>query len=183
MSADEFAREVARDAIAEGRHEDARRILARVGVVLDVLGSPAPKGSGRAMLMRGKAVHVPNGSAANGRALKSWDRAVREIANDACGVQTAPIFVGVPLELVIVFRMQRPSGHYSKKAAGGLLANAPRAPITKPDVDKLTRSTVDSLTGIVYDDDSKIVALCVCKEFASPGHEGARIVVREWSAT
>lgn len=150
---------------------------------IDVLGTPAPKGSGRAMMRGGRPVHVPSGSDANKNALESWDVAVRLAARDVVGQRrTSPVLVQTPLAVVLVFRMRRPGGHYKGKS-GELKASAPFAPMTKPDADKLTRATLDSLHGIVFDDDSRIVELMVRKEYAKGGNEGATILVDEWRPT
>lgn len=149
--------------------------LAPLRVVIEVLGTPAPKGSGRAILIGGRARHVPSGSDVNARKLRSWDTALREAAAASVGHVTTPVFVGAPLRLHIVFRLTRPSGHWGKH--GGLRPSAPPYPTTKPDLSKLVRSTEDTLTGIVYDDDSRIVVAAVEKVYADPGREGATIVV------
>lgn len=147
-------------------------------VAFDVLGSPAPKGSGRAMLVGGKAQHVPSGSSVNARAIKSWDAAVREAAARAVGPVTAPPFVDRPLRLTMTCRMRRPAAHWGRgRNAGQLKPTAPAWPTAKPDLDKLARSTLDAMTGTVFDDDSRIVELFLRKCFANPGTEGARIVV------
>lgn len=143
-------------------------------VVIDVLGTPAPKGSGRAMLVAGRAQHVPSGSDVNARAIRAWDTAVRGAAALAVGDATAPPFVGRALRMTAVWRMRRPAGHYGKS---GLRPRAPVWPITKPDGSKLLRATEDSLTGIVWDDDSRIVEWFLRKTYATPGHEGATIIV------
>lgn len=143
-------------------------------IVLEVLGSPAPKGSARAMMIAGHARLVPSGSNVNRNRLRSWDTAVREAAREAVGSCTSPPFVGVPLRITIVFRLARPSGHWGK---GGLRPSAPPYPITKPDVSKLVRATEDSLIGVVFDDDSRVVSLFVEKNYSTPGNEGATIVV------
>jgi Holliday junction resolvase RusA-like endonuclease len=143
-------------------------------ITIEVLGTPAPKGSGRAMLIAGRARHIASGSTVNQARLRAWDTAVREAAAASVGAVTAPPFVGEPLRLYIVFRLARPSGHWGKR---GLRPGAPAYPCTKPDLSKLVRSTEDTLTGIVYDDDSRIVAVAVEKVYADPGHEGATIVV------
>lgn len=143
---------------------------------MHVLGSPAPKGSGRAILRGGKAQYVPSGSNVNAEKLKAWDVAVREAAVSAVGCVSAPPFVAMPLRVTIVFRLRRPSGHYNTKT-GELKPSAPKWPITKPDGSKLLRSTEDSLTGIVMDDDSRFVEWFLRKCYASPGDEGAKIVV------
>jgi Holliday junction resolvase RusA-like endonuclease len=143
-------------------------------VVIEVLGTPAPKGSGRAMMVGGRAVHVPSGSGVNARKLRSWDTAVREAAAACIGLATAPPFIGVPLRVTIVFRLTRPAGHWG---ARGLKPKAPPYPTTKPDLSKLVRSTEDTLTGIVFDDDSRIVSEVLDKVYAEPGREGATITV------
>lgn len=145
-------------------------------ITFDVAGSPAPKGSGRAMLIGGKARHVPSGSSVNARRIRSWDGAVREAAARAVGTVAAPPFVGVALAATITFRLVRPAGHWGKR---GLKPSAPAWPIPKPDADKLTRQTWDSMIGIVYDDDSRICRSVVQKEYAAPGREGATICVCE----
>ena len=145
-------------------------------ITFDVLGAPAPKGSGRAILIAGQARHVPSGSSANQKALRSWDANVRDAAREAIGEVDVPPFVGVALECEITFFLARPAGHWGAK---GLKPSAPRHPIGKPDAGKLARSTEDSLTGIVFDDDSRIVNLISRKRYAAPGKEGAIITVRE----
>jgi Holliday junction resolvase RusA-like endonuclease len=142
-----------------------------------VLGTPAPKGSSRAILIRGRAVNVPGGSNANRTKLKSWDASVRERALEQLGERTEPLFVGKPLSVELQFLLARPSGHWGTK---GLKPSAPIAPATKPDADKLARSTLDSLTGLVFDDDSRIVSLMVTKRYAAPGQEGCFITVNEY---
>lgn len=147
-------------------------------IVLDVLGTPAPKGSGRAMLIAGKARHIASGSTANQLKLKAWDVAVREAARAAVGNVTAPPFVGVPIVLAIEFRMQRPTGHWGTGSRAGVVKpSAPSHPISKPDSSKLLRATEDSLTGIVWDDDSRVGLHLIDRVFARPGCEGATIVV------
>jgi Holliday junction resolvase RusA-like endonuclease len=144
------------------------------GMWFDVLGTPAPKGSARAILVNGHARMVPGGSGPNAKAMRRWDAAVREAAAAAIGEVIAPPFVAVPIRVMITFHLARPGGHYGKQ---GLRPSAPRYPIVAPDLDKLTRLTADALTGIVFDDDSRIVALVVEKRYALPGKEGARIGV------
>jgi Holliday junction resolvase RusA-like endonuclease len=143
---------------------------------MTVLGMPAPKGSSRAILRGGKAVNVPGSSDVGKAKIIAWTTAVRQQALLTCGDIAAPVFVGQPIRVAIVFRMQRPAGHYNKRT-GELKASAPRYPATKPDGDKLERTTWDALTGIVFDDDSRIVAWSAVKEYALPGREGATIAV------
>jgi Holliday junction resolvase RusA-like endonuclease len=146
-------------------------------ISIDVLGTPAPKGSVRAFFRPGmkRAVIVKD----NKGPQKSWDAAVRESARAIVGDVNAPPFVDAPLLVSIVFRIARPAGHYSKsgKNAGQLMPSAPAYPRTKPDIDKLARATLDALIGTVFDDDSRIAQLLLSKVYAKPGQEGAAIEV------
>ena len=93
---------------------------------LDVVGTPAPKGSARAILI-GKirrvpcscrALNVPSGSNANRDALVAWARAVRQALGRA--VPT----VDVALAVTITFWLARPAGHY--RANGQIKPSAPK---------------------------------------------------------
>lgn len=151
-------------------------------IAFDVFGTPAPKGSSRAMLTKsGKAVHVPSGSQANKERQKSWSSAVREaalVARADLGA-AALLFTSLPLRATLIFRLRRPMGHYNKQ--GNLTRKAPQWPIGKPDKDKLFRATADALTGILFDDDSRIVETLERKIYAAPGMEGARIIIEAMS--
>jgi Holliday junction resolvase RusA-like endonuclease len=145
---------------------------------IEVAGTPAPKGSARAFMVRGpnpRAVVAPGGSATGRKKTKAWEQAVREAANAVVVGQAAPTFVDVSLFVSMVFRMARPAGHWAKR--GGLKPGALPYPRTKPDLDKLVRSTADALKGSIYDDDSRIVAKMAVKIYAAPGTEGATITV------
>ena len=67
-----------------------------------------------------------------------------------------------PVRLSIVFLFLRPKGHYGAK---GLKASAPVHHHTRPDVDKLQRSTFDALTGTLIKDDSLIVGCAAEKRY------------------
>ena len=161
-------------------------------ISFEVLGTPAPKGSSRPMIRGGKPVNVPSGSNVNRDKQKSWNTSVREtaiMARDSITVsgvhQDGPLFVGHPLRVTMVFRLRRPVGHFrkpnKKSAGGGLRPDAPQWPIAKPDKDKLFRATADSLTGILFDDDSRIVESHERKVYATAGNEGASITIESLS--
>ena len=77
----------------------------------------------------------------------------------------------------LVFLFMRPQGHYGAK---GLRPSAPRWKITKPDTDKLIRSTLDGMTGIAFRDDNQVVMVNAIKRFAEPGEpQGAIVTVLE----
>lgn len=142
-------------------------------ITIHVNGIPAPKGSNRAIMRGGFAQLVPGGSDTGRKRMKSWARAVREAALDACSTTLK----GRPVDVWIVFWMPRPNGHRTK--AGKIRASAPMYPAVKPDIDKLARNTLDALAGVAYDDDSRIVNLVLRKIYAQPGQEGACITVAE----
>lgn len=150
--------------------QTAARMIAFV-----VLGTPAPKGSSRAFYKAGmkRAVIVRD----NDQRQKSWDAAVRQAALEAMPVPEVIGFVGTALDVAITFHVKRPAGHY--KPNGQLKPSAPARPATKPDIDKLARTTLDAMTGSVFDDDSRIADLYLSKRWAAPGREGATITVTE----
>ncbi len=153
-------------------------IESRRGVTFAVLGSPAPKGSVRPVIRGGRAFLTPSSGRTGQHNLRGWNTAVREAAIEAVGEVAAPPFVQQPLSVTLTFRLVRPGGHWATgKNAGRLKPSAPPFPAGKPDADKLARSTLDCMTGIVFDDDSRIVRLVVEKIYATPGDEGATITV------
>ena len=85
------------------------------------------------------------------------------------------LFMG-PLRVDFVFYMPRPKGHFKTgRNAGGLKGTAPLHPDVRPDRTKLLRCTEDALKGVLWKDDSQVVAGRVEKRYGDP--PGARIVV------
>ena len=138
---------------------------------LDVLGLPAPKGSGRAMLISGRARYIASSSGANAKKQAAWLRAIQAAAKGVA-------LIAGPVWVAITFRMPRPAGHYTKR--GELREAAPLNPVVAPDVDKLARLVLDALTGLAFDDDSRVVSLYAGKQYAVPGRSGASITVGAW---
>jgi crossover junction endodeoxyribonuclease RusA len=92
--------------------------------------------------------------------VKPWRQAVEYAALEAhpFGSRIDPILIRGPVAVGIVFSMPRPKS--AKKGA---------APDKKPDIDKLCRSTLDSLvTSGMIEDDARVVALSAAKLYA--GH-------------
>jgi hypothetical protein len=75
-----------------------------------------------------------------------------------------------PLILTIVFRMKRPNNHFvgNKPGPDRLRENAPLSGI-RTDVDNLAKFVLDSLNGILYEDDRLIASLHVTKIYDSEG--------------
>lgn len=115
-------------------------------------GAPVPQGSMRAFIPKGwqRAIITSDNPK-----LKQWRACVNIAAQSAMQGQMAA--KGEPIQMNIWFYFRRPKeyGHPDYKT-------------TKPDVDKLARSIMDSLTGVAYVDDSQVVKLVVWKLFGIP---------------
>jgi Holliday junction resolvase RusA-like endonuclease len=126
-------------------------------VQIVVLGLPAPQGSKKYVGHRyskkyGKDLPVLVESS---KKVDPWRAAVAKMAMSV----RPPILLDGPLVADMVFSMPRPKGHFGTgRNAGCLKASAPAVPIVMPDLSKLVRSTEDALKGIVWRDDSLVVA-------------------------
>jgi Holliday junction resolvase RusA-like endonuclease len=74
----------------------------------------------------------------------------------------------------IAFTFVRPKSHYNAK--GVLRAGAATHP-GKPDIDKICRSVLDSLTGIIYADDSQVVSLVATKAYGNTAESRISIYI------
>jgi crossover junction endodeoxyribonuclease RusA len=119
-----------------------------------VLGEPKPQGSKRAFVSpQGRAVMKEQA----GSGLRTWRErmhvAAAEHAPDG-GPWTGPVAVA------ITFRLPTPQAVKTRWPI----------PKNKGDLDKLVRSALDALTGVLFADDSQVVHLTACKVFdATPG--------------
>jgi len=135
-------------------------------VIFAIYGlTPAPQGSKR---------HVGGGRMVESSPkLKPWREAVRSEA-----LATGLAISAEPIYLHLLFRFRRPKGHYTTK--GELKPSARIEHITRPDLDKLCRSTLDALTGTLFHDDAQVAFLVASKEYTLPGElEGCQIEIRE----
>jgi len=113
-----------------------------------VPGHAAPQGSKR---------HVGHGvMVESSTRLKPWRSDVQSRLMDADG-QPLVKFDSSPVKLSLEFVLKRPVST-PKRAT-------PQA-AKKPDLDKLTRMIMDSLTGIVWEDDSQVVSVKAEKVYA-----------------
>jgi Holliday junction resolvase RusA-like endonuclease len=140
-----------------------------------VLGVPQTAGSKKTIPIKNRAtgewVTRDNGSTLtvtvddNPKA-KNWKSAV---AWEARKVYTGPLLTG-PLHVAFTFVMPRAQGHYrTGKNSGQLKPGAPRFPITRPDALKMARCAEDSLSNVIYRDDSQIVSEMLLKRYAEGG--------------
>lgn len=135
--------------------------LALPALVIDVDGTPVQQGSMIPVTRGGRTVLVPDNSAA----LKKWREHVVDVAQARMRVEGWETLDG-PIAVTIDFYLERPASEPNRAR-----------PHVRPDIDKLARAVLDSLTMAgVYVDDSRVVDLHPRKHYA---HQvvGARIVV------
>jgi crossover junction endodeoxyribonuclease RusA len=130
-----------------------------VAVEFTVYGVPVPQGSKR--VFRGNVVEMADAR------LRSWRQDVAAAANaqmDGLMPFTRPVAVQLH------FHLDRPKGHYGTgRNEDRLKPSAPVAPGVKPDLDKLIRSVLDAITGVVIKDDSQVVSLVAGKFYSDGG--------------
>jgi crossover junction endodeoxyribonuclease RusA len=116
-----------------------------------VYGEPAPQGSKSFKGMRGGKAILAESSPK----VKPWRIGVEWAAKEAIGDRQTPIF-DCPVEVWICFYFYKPSSSPKRR----------QYPDTKPDIDKLLRSTFDALTNAgVLRDDSRVVRVHTSKLF------------------
>lgn len=128
-----------------------------------VLGVAAPQGSMRAFV--GKKTGRAYMTSDNKKTMP-WRQDVAACAERAVAVAPSLYPLSGAVVLRITFCLPRPLSHFGKK---GLRRSAPMHPMRKPDLSKLIRAVEDALTGIVYDDDARIVQHDVRKRYADEG--------------
>jgi crossover junction endodeoxyribonuclease RusA len=129
-------------------------------IAFDVLGRPAPQGSKKSI--------GNNRFIESSKFLPAWRFAVRDAAEHAVTV-SGWVRVAGPVELEVMFYLDRPSS-----------VKRPH-PTVPPDLDKLIRGVGDSLTGVVYDDDSQVIRTLAWKVYADAREPGAFVRVNELS--
>jgi Holliday junction resolvase RusA-like endonuclease len=99
----------------------------------------------------------------------------------SCRLAASVAYSGAPLEgplaLTLIFVLPRPASKRWKKRA------MPREPHTsRPDTDNLVKSIKDSLTKLIWNDDSQIYDLRACKVIAA-GDEQPHVEVVIWKGS
>jgi Holliday junction resolvase RusA-like endonuclease len=149
-----------------------------------VAGVPAPGGSKTAIPYAKPDGKLGVRTFDSGKNNKSWREAVRAEAYRA--MDGRPMFDGVPLRVLFRFYRSRPRSHYGSGRNAEVVKPACKhlAPITRPDVLKLARSTEDAMTGVVWKDDSQITSETIEKRWhdhpSGQGCSGVWIEVDPW---
>lgn len=135
---------------------------ASVWIEFYVAGIAATSGSKRAIMPRGARFPVV---VDDNKRNKPWQAQV-SLAAQAAVVGGAP-WSG-PVRLVCDFTFVRPKTHHLRgDTSRGLTKSAPAAHTKKPDLLKLARAVEDAMSGIIYQDDSQIVAHSLTKSYGS----------------
>ncbi len=127
-----------------------------------VEGNPRPQGSKTAVRSGNKARVIEAGNNTSRAQHRAWRDAVTVMARNAAqhAGHTEPWDCPVAVELT--FTMPRPKSWPITRVWAD----------TKPDLDKLTRAVIDSLTDAgIFTDDSRVVAIDACK-ITSVGRDG-----------
>lgn len=119
-----------------------------------------------------------------GKELEAWQELVfvrAMSARNAAGMRA--IARPNACEVVIVFVMPRPDGHWTQV---GTLTPAGRdrtLPTVKPDIDKMTRAILDGITSALLEDDALVVVGQVAEDYAGwKGWTGAAVRARQISS-
>lgn len=131
-------------------------------VTFGVSGKPEPQGSKSAIVRNGRALIVEGRRSTSRRRFEAWRRAVTAAAR-AAWVGRAPL--SGPVAITCDFRFARPKTHY--RISGGLRPSAPAHRVARPDLDKLIRAVLDSITAAhLWGDDSQVVKTSASKSWA-----------------
>lgn len=159
-------------------------------LTIAVLGEPRPQGSKNGFVVPGKR-GTPAGqpcrcgcravvSDKSSTKLKHWRQTVKNQTFNAIAATGWQTLTG-PVAVDITFYFDRPQFHLGTgRNAGTVKASAPAYPAVVPDIDKLARASLDSLTdAAAFTDDSRVIDLIVRKRYAAPGAPaGVHIAVR-----
>lgn len=141
-------------------------------------GEPKPKGSTRAFVVRRATGKLGAATTSANPEERDW-RAV--VAHEARLAMAGRVPFNVPVAMTLVFVMVRPGAHFGTGRNEMVLRpSAPVAPMTKPDLDKLVRSVKDALTGVVYQDDARVVQVLARKVYCNKTRPLAGVHVCAW---
>jgi Holliday junction resolvase RusA-like endonuclease len=114
-----------------------------------VYGKPQPQGSTRAFTPKGWSRPIITTDNAK---LKPWRQ---QIADTALTLGRIKYEKETPVAVTLNFYFAKPASTSKKRLF----------PIVKPDIDKIARSFLDAITGVLITDDSQVVALFAVKHY------------------
>lgn len=138
-------------------------------VTFTVVGLPMPKGS---LTRMPNGAMLPAGTRDTRERVAAWRYDIQQAATMAMGGR-APFRNA--LRLAMDMALPVPKTTIRKRQVGWW------PHVRKPDIDKLLRSVLDHLTGVVWIDDAQVVSCIVNKSYAWDGQPGADVTVSELS--
>jgi crossover junction endodeoxyribonuclease RusA len=132
-----------------------------------VRGLPVQQGSARAFVIPGKGGAKARAIITHDtrRDLGGWRHA---IASAAQATSPSPLWDG-PVGVEVVFVLPQPKYRSGWVGRGKARHRVQVYPDRIPDLDKLCRAALDSLTNVIFTDDSRVVDLCAQKRYGDPG--------------
>jgi Holliday junction resolvase RusA-like endonuclease len=122
---------------------------------ITIYGDAQPQGSMRAFTPKGARFPV---LISDNTKLKPWRQQVAATALSEMEAQSVSMILRPePVSITVTFFFDRPKS--VKKSA---------AKITKPDLDKLLRGTLDGLKGVAYEDDAQVTDSVAKKRYGAP---------------
>jgi Holliday junction resolvase RusA-like endonuclease len=138
-----------------------------------VPGTPRPQGSAKWIPSgtTGRSIPIKNPN------LETWRSCVAIFAQQGIAKFSFKRVDYAALGLSLTFVFERPKSHYRTGRNAHLLKTiAPLRHFQKPDIDKIERAILDSLTGIVYKDDCQVDHVVKTKGWGP--RAGVHIIVR-----
>ena len=133
----------------------------------EVRGLPIQQGSARAFVVPGRGGNRSRAIVTHDtrRDLGGWRRLVSDVAQQ----HAPPGLWDGPVSVSLEFRLPQPKSRPTTVGRGKNKRSIRIWPDRAPDLDKLLRAVVDSLTNIVFRDDSQVVRVVATKDYGVPG--------------
>jgi Holliday junction resolvase RusA-like endonuclease len=131
-----------------------------------VYTTPAPQGSMKAHVVKGRAY-----LSCDNRKTMPFRHAVTQVARRTLAdlnINEPVAGKHVPVRLLLEFHIARPQSIPKKRVT----------PAVKPDIDKLCRAALDSLTGVLFADDGQVTEM-MARKFYATGPEHVVISMEE----
>ena len=126
----------------------------------EVRGLPVPQGSARGFVVKGRAIITSDNVG-----LRGWRGLVADIAQR----HAPPELWHGPVSVSLEFWLPQPRSRPTTVGRGKKKRSVRIWPDRKPDLDKLVRAVIDSLTNVVFVDDSQVVRIYATKDYGTPG--------------
>lgn len=152
------------EAVPEVRETGLRPVLELV-----IYGRPAPQGSKRGFVVHGRAVLRDDS-----HRTKPWKGQIAQLAGERWAGRQ---LLDGPLAFELTFYLARPRSHFKRDGSLGAVGRRKPYPTGKPDTTKLVRAVEDALKGVVWTDDSRVVAQLNRKRYGEPERAEIRVFV------